>query len=84
MLLNNFSLSPSLPCQSPAKDLLASDIFAPAVSEPSGQISPTGQAATTLQTNPLDLFKTSAAVPVGSIAGIGRYLKRISSFSLLP
>ncbi|XP_049623665.1 disabled homolog 2 [Suncus etruscus] len=56
--------------KSPAKDLLASDIFAPAVSEPSGQISPTGQAAT-LQTNPLDLFKTSTAVPVGSLAGLG-------------
>ncbi|XP_055968145.1 disabled homolog 2 isoform X1 [Sorex fumeus] len=56
--------------KSPANDLLASDIFAPPVSEPPGQISPTGQAAT-LQTNPLDLFKTNAAVPVGPLAGLG-------------
>ncbi|XP_048965263.1 disabled homolog 2 isoform X3 [Canis lupus dingo] len=55
---------------SPAKDLLASDIFTPPVSEPPGQTSPTGQSAT-LQTNPLDLFKTSASTPVGPLAGLG-------------
>ncbi|XP_046527727.1 disabled homolog 2 isoform X6 [Equus asinus] len=54
---------------SPAKDLLASDIFAPPVSEPPGQTSPTGQSAT--QTNPLDLFKRSASTPVGPLAGLG-------------
>ncbi|XP_061045194.1 disabled homolog 2 isoform X5 [Eubalaena glacialis] len=54
---------------SPAKDLLASDIFAPPVSEPPGQTS-TGQPAT-LQTNPLDLFKTSAPAPVGPLGGLG-------------
>uniref|UniRef100_A0A8C0MAU8 DAB adaptor protein 2 n=3 Tax=Canis lupus familiaris TaxID=9615 RepID=A0A8C0MAU8_CANLF len=56
--------------KSPAKDLLASDIFTPPVSEPPGQTSPTGQSAT-LQTNPLDLFKTSASTPVGPLAGLG-------------
>uniref|UniRef100_A0A2K5QTX3 DAB adaptor protein 2 n=1 Tax=Cebus imitator TaxID=2715852 RepID=A0A2K5QTX3_CEBIM len=55
---------------SSANDLLASDIFAPPVSEPSGQASPTGQSAA-LQPNPLDLFKTSAPAPVGPLAGIG-------------
>ncbi|XP_045295657.1 disabled homolog 2 isoform X3 [Leopardus geoffroyi] len=55
---------------SPAKDLLASDIFTPPVSEPPGQTSPTGQSAT-LQTNPLDLFKTNASTPVGPLAGLG-------------
>ncbi|XP_036702514.1 disabled homolog 2 isoform X5 [Balaenoptera musculus] len=55
--------------KSPAKDLLASDIFAPPVSEPPGQTS-TGQPAT-LQTNPLDLFKTSAPAPVGPLGGLG-------------
>ncbi|XP_014637086.1 PREDICTED: disabled homolog 2 isoform X3 [Ceratotherium simum simum] len=54
---------------SPAKDLLASDIFAPPVSEPPGQTSPTGQSAT--QTNPLDLFKRSASAPVGPLGGVG-------------
>lgn len=67
---------------SPAKDLLASDIFAPAVSEPSGQISPTGQAAT-LQTNPLDLFKTSAAVPVGSTVPVGS-IAGLSAVAVAP
>ncbi|XP_049504712.1 disabled homolog 2 isoform X2 [Panthera uncia] len=56
--------------KSPAKDLLASDIFTPPVSEPPGQTSPTGQSAT-LQTNPLDLFKTNASTPVGPLAGLG-------------
>uniref|UniRef100_A0A8C3VTE0 DAB adaptor protein 2 n=1 Tax=Catagonus wagneri TaxID=51154 RepID=A0A8C3VTE0_9CETA len=55
--------------KSPAKDLLASDIFAPPVSEPPGQTS-TGQPAT-LQTNPLDLFKTSVSAPVGPLVGLG-------------
>ncbi|XP_017525804.2 disabled homolog 2 isoform X3 [Manis javanica] len=55
---------------SPANDLLASDIFAPPVSEPPGQTSPTGQSAT-LQTNPLDLFKTSASAPAGPLTGLG-------------
>ncbi|XP_074242503.1 disabled homolog 2 isoform X3 [Saimiri boliviensis] len=55
---------------SSANDLLASDIFAPPVSEPSGQASPTGQ-STALQPNPLDLFKTSAPAPVGPLAGLG-------------
>uniref|UniRef100_A0A2K5I9S5 PID domain-containing protein n=1 Tax=Colobus angolensis palliatus TaxID=336983 RepID=A0A2K5I9S5_COLAP len=55
---------------SSANDLLASDIFAPPVSEPSGQVSPTGQ-PTALQPNPLDLFKTSAPAPVGPLAGLG-------------
>uniref|UniRef100_A0A673T0K1 DAB adaptor protein 2 n=1 Tax=Suricata suricatta TaxID=37032 RepID=A0A673T0K1_SURSU len=55
---------------SPAKDLLASDIFTPPVSEPPGQTSPTGQSAT-LQTNPLDLFKTNTSAPVGPLAGLG-------------
>ncbi|XP_058420167.1 disabled homolog 2 isoform X1 [Diceros bicornis minor] len=55
--------------KSPAKDLLASDIFAPSVSEPPGQTSPTGQSAT--QTNPLDLFKRSASAPVGPLGGVG-------------
>uniref|UniRef100_A0A8D1M0J1 PID domain-containing protein n=1 Tax=Sus scrofa TaxID=9823 RepID=A0A8D1M0J1_PIG len=60
------------PCKlklSPAKDLLASDIFAPPVSEPPGQTS-TGQPAT-LQTNPLDLFKTSVSAPLGPLVGLG-------------
>uniref|UniRef100_A0A2K6V371 DAB adaptor protein 2 n=1 Tax=Saimiri boliviensis boliviensis TaxID=39432 RepID=A0A2K6V371_SAIBB len=56
--------------KSSANDLLASDIFAPPVSEPSGQASPTGQ-STALQPNPLDLFKTSAPAPVGPLAGLG-------------
>ncbi|XP_033035329.1 disabled homolog 2 isoform X2 [Trachypithecus francoisi] len=55
---------------SSANDLLASDIFAPPVSEPSGQTSPTGQ-PTALQPNPLDLFKTSAPAPGGPLAGLG-------------
>ncbi|KAI2537307.1 DAB adaptor protein 2 [Homo sapiens] len=55
---------------SSANDLLASDIFAPPVSEPSGQASPTGQ-PTALQPNPLDLFKTSAPAPVGPLVGLG-------------
>ncbi|XP_055457071.1 disabled homolog 2 isoform X2 [Psammomys obesus] len=52
---------------SSANDLLASDIFA---SEPPGQTSPTGQPAAP-QTNPLDLFKTSAPAPMGTLAGLG-------------
>ncbi|XP_025779553.1 disabled homolog 2 [Puma concolor] len=56
--------------KSPAKDLLASDIFTPPVSEPPSQTSPAGQSAT-LQTNPLDLFKTNASTPVGPLAGLG-------------
>uniref|UniRef100_A0A2K6NK50 DAB adaptor protein 2 n=1 Tax=Rhinopithecus roxellana TaxID=61622 RepID=A0A2K6NK50_RHIRO len=56
--------------KSSANDLLASDIFAPPVSEPSGQASPTGQ-PTALQPNPLDLFKTSAPAPGGPLAGLG-------------
>ncbi|XP_032193432.1 disabled homolog 2 isoform X4 [Mustela erminea] len=55
---------------SPAKDLLASDIFTPPISEAPGQTSPTGQSAT-LQTNPLDLFKTNASAPAGPLAGLG-------------
>uniref|UniRef100_A0A2K6KAZ3 DAB adaptor protein 2 n=1 Tax=Rhinopithecus bieti TaxID=61621 RepID=A0A2K6KAZ3_RHIBE len=55
---------------SSANDLLASDIFAPPVSEPSGQASPTGQ-PTALQPNPLDLFKTSAPAPGGPLVGLG-------------
>ncbi|OWK02105.1 DAB2 [Cervus elaphus hippelaphus] len=54
--------------KSPAKDLLAADIFAPPISEPPGQS--TGQPAT-LQTNPLDLFKTSAPAPLGPLPGLG-------------
>ncbi|CAH6787340.1 Dab2 [Phodopus roborovskii] len=53
--------------KSPANDLLASDIFA---SEPPGQTTPTGQPAAP-QTNPLDLFKTSAPAPMGPLAGLG-------------
>ncbi|ERE82499.1 putative disabled [Cricetulus griseus] len=53
--------------KSSANDLLASDIFA---SEPPGQTSPTGQPAAP-QTNPLDLFKTSAPAPMGPLAGLG-------------
>ncbi|XP_055457070.1 disabled homolog 2 isoform X1 [Psammomys obesus] len=53
--------------KSSANDLLASDIFA---SEPPGQTSPTGQPAAP-QTNPLDLFKTSAPAPMGTLAGLG-------------
>ncbi|XP_032193424.1 disabled homolog 2 isoform X1 [Mustela erminea] len=56
--------------KSPAKDLLASDIFTPPISEAPGQTSPTGQSAT-LQTNPLDLFKTNASAPAGPLAGLG-------------
>lgn len=67
-------MSPSLPYQSPAKDLLASDIFTPPVSEPPGQTSPTKQSAT-LQTNPLDLFQTNASAPMGSLASLGRCLE---------
>ncbi|XP_052599166.1 disabled homolog 2 isoform X3 [Peromyscus californicus insignis] len=52
---------------SSANDLLASDIFA---SEPPGQTSPPGQPAAP-QTNPLDLFKTSAPAPMGPLAGLG-------------
>ncbi|KAL1783728.1 disabled-like 2 isoform X3 [Sigmodon hispidus] len=52
---------------SSANDLLASDIFA---SEPPGQTSPTGPPAAP-QTNPLDLFKTSAPAPLGPLAGLG-------------
>ncbi|XP_057645633.1 disabled homolog 2 isoform X2 [Chionomys nivalis] len=53
--------------KSSANDLLASDIFA---SEPPGQTSPTGPPAAP-QTNPLDLFKTSAPAPMGPLAGLG-------------
>ncbi|XP_006874747.1 PREDICTED: disabled homolog 2 [Chrysochloris asiatica] len=56
--------------KSSANDLLASDPFAPPVSESPGQTSPTGQPAV-LQTNPLDLFKTSVSVPVGPLASLG-------------
>ncbi|XP_053759950.1 LOW QUALITY PROTEIN: disabled homolog 2-like [Panthera pardus] len=56
--------------RSPAKDLPASDIFTPPISELPSQTSPTGQSAT-LQTNPLDLFKTNASTPVGPLAGLG-------------
>ncbi|ELW53466.1 Disabled like protein 2 [Tupaia chinensis] len=56
--------------KSSANDLLASDIFAPPVSEPPCQTSPTGQSAVQ-QTNPLDLFKTSASAPMGPLAGLG-------------
>ncbi|XP_008566730.1 PREDICTED: disabled homolog 2 isoform X2 [Galeopterus variegatus] len=55
---------------SSANDLLASDIFAPPTSEPPGQTSPLGQSGA-LQTNPLDLFKTSASAPVGPLVGLG-------------
>ncbi|XP_036702517.1 disabled homolog 2 isoform X7 [Balaenoptera musculus] len=69
-LFGDMSTPPDLSSPtSPAKDLLASDIFAPPVSEPPGQTS-TGQPAT-LQTNPLDLFKTSAPAPVGPLGGLG-------------
>ncbi|XP_043451658.1 disabled homolog 2-like [Prionailurus bengalensis] len=54
--------------KSPAKDLLASDIFTPPISELPSQTSPTGQSATR-QTNPLDLFKRNASTPVGPLAG---------------
>ncbi|KAM6224368.1 disabled homolog 2 [Rhynchocyon petersi] len=56
--------------KSSANDLLASDPFASPVSESPGQTSPSGQSAT-LQTNPLDLFKTSVSAPVGPLAGLG-------------
>ncbi|XP_066234639.1 disabled homolog 2 isoform X1 [Saccopteryx leptura] len=56
--------------KSPANDLLTSDIFAPPDAEAPGQTSPTGQ-STAPQTNPLDLFKTSASAPVGPLAGLG-------------
>nr|XP_023401205.1 disabled homolog 2 isoform X2 [Loxodonta africana] len=56
--------------KSPANDLLASDPFAPPISESPRQTSPTGQPAA-LQTNPLDLFKTSVSAPVGSFVGLG-------------
>ncbi|XP_012315470.2 disabled homolog 2 isoform X3 [Aotus nancymaae] len=70
-LFGNMSTPPDLNSPtSSANDLLASDIFAPPVSEPSGQASPTGQSAA-LQPNPLDLFKTSAPAPVGPLAGLG-------------
>ncbi|XP_059865539.1 disabled homolog 2 isoform X2 [Delphinus delphis] len=69
-LFGDMSTPPDLSSPtSPAKDLLASDIFAPLVSEPPGQTSP-GQPAT-IQTKPLDLFKTSAAAPVGPLGGLG-------------
>ncbi|XP_019060618.1 disabled homolog 2 isoform X3 [Fukomys damarensis] len=55
---------------SSANDLLASDIFAPPVSEPPGQTSPTGQSVVP-QTNPLDLFKTSVPTPVTPLASLG-------------
>ncbi|XP_023567618.1 disabled homolog 2 isoform X4 [Octodon degus] len=55
---------------SSTNDLLASDIFAPPVSEPPGQTSPTGQSAAP-QTNPLDLFKTSVPTPIGPLASLG-------------
>ncbi|XP_063114182.1 disabled homolog 2 isoform X3 [Cavia porcellus] len=55
---------------SPANDLLASDIFAPPVSEPPGQTSPTGQSAAP-QSNPLDLFKTNVPAPVAPLASLG-------------
>uniref|UniRef100_A0A2K6G4F8 DAB adaptor protein 2 n=1 Tax=Propithecus coquereli TaxID=379532 RepID=A0A2K6G4F8_PROCO len=70
-LFGDMSTPPDLNSpKSSANDLLASDIFAPPVSEPPSQMSPTGQSAT-LQTNPLDLFKTSASAPVGPLAGLG-------------
>ncbi|XP_040833421.1 disabled homolog 2 [Ochotona curzoniae] len=56
--------------KSSTNDLLASDIFTPPISEPPSQTSPTGQSAS-LQTNPLDLFKSSASAPVGALAGLG-------------
>uniref|UniRef100_A0A8D1M374 PID domain-containing protein n=1 Tax=Sus scrofa TaxID=9823 RepID=A0A8D1M374_PIG len=69
-LFGDMSTPPDLSSPtSPAKDLLASDIFAPPVSEPPGQTS-TGQPAT-LQTNPLDLFKTSVSAPLGPLVGLG-------------
>nr|XP_044988264.1 disabled homolog 2 isoform X2 [Jaculus jaculus] len=55
---------------SPANDLLASDIFAPPISEPPGQTSPTGPSAAP-QSNPLDLFKTSAPAHMGPLTGLG-------------
>ncbi|XP_027376408.1 disabled homolog 2 isoform X3 [Bos indicus x Bos taurus] len=68
-LFGDMSTPPDLSSPtSPAKDLLAADIFAPPISEPPGQ-SP-GQPAT-LQTNPLDLFKTSAPAPLGPLPGLG-------------
>uniref|UniRef100_A0A8C5XYM0 DAB adaptor protein 2 n=1 Tax=Microcebus murinus TaxID=30608 RepID=A0A8C5XYM0_MICMU len=70
-LFGDMSTPPDLNSpKSSANDLLASDIFAPPVSEPPSQMSPTGQSAT-LQTNPLDLFKTSASAPVGPLGGLG-------------
>lgn len=72
-------LPPSPPCQSSANDLLASDIFA---SEPPGQTSPTGQPAAP-QTNPLDLFKTSAPSPMGPLAGLGMFPGLESAVALL-
>ncbi|XP_069348361.1 disabled homolog 2 isoform X3 [Eulemur rufifrons] len=70
-LFGDMSTPPDLNSpKSSANDLLASDIFAPPVSEPPSQMSPTGQSAT-LQTNPLDLFKTSSSAPVGPLAGLG-------------
>ncbi|KAF3828691.1 hypothetical protein GH733_004597 [Mirounga leonina] len=69
--------------KSPAKDLLASDIFTPPASEPPGQTSPTGQSAT-LQTNPLDLFKTNASAPVGPLAGLGRKVCATSMLGKYP
>ncbi|XP_023567615.1 disabled homolog 2 isoform X3 [Octodon degus] len=71
--LTNGITSCSLPRpkpQSSTNDLLASDIFAPPVSEPPGQTSPTGQSAAP-QTNPLDLFKTSVPTPIGPLASLG-------------
>nr|XP_044988261.1 disabled homolog 2 isoform X1 [Jaculus jaculus]XP_044988262.1 disabled homolog 2 isoform X1 [Jaculus jaculus]XP_044988263.1 disabled homolog 2 isoform X1 [Jaculus jaculus] len=56
--------------KSPANDLLASDIFAPPISEPPGQTSPTGPSAAP-QSNPLDLFKTSAPAHMGPLTGLG-------------
>ncbi|XP_075832069.1 disabled homolog 2 isoform X3 [Microtus pennsylvanicus] len=67
-LFGDMSTPPDLNSQtSSANDLLASDIFA---SEPPGQTSPTGPPAAP-QTNPLDLFKTSAPAPMGPLAGLG-------------
>uniref|UniRef100_A0A8C5KQX5 PID domain-containing protein n=1 Tax=Jaculus jaculus TaxID=51337 RepID=A0A8C5KQX5_JACJA len=54
--------------KSPANDLLVSDIFAPPISEPPGQTSPTGPSAA-LQNNPL--FKTSAPAHMGPLTGLG-------------
>ncbi|XP_053447752.1 disabled homolog 2 isoform X4 [Nycticebus coucang] len=70
-LFGDMSTPPDLNSpKSSANDLLATDIFTPPISEPPSQISPTGQSAT-MQTNPLDLFKTSAPAPVGPLAGLG-------------